>query len=231
MRARRTYSALRSGYHDPMPTPMSSNGPLSSDQQQQLLVANMVAKKIVNGPVQLSGINAAILAIGFGISVLWAMMSLMIDVMSTHGPGGTSHTSFAANMLVDVSNIAIAVALGYLTWNEKRGRRMLGQYDPRGAEILRLNQYYIMAFVVIYCVWAVLSVNPNEYAELGGALGADFSKDIVKAAYVTYGGVAVITAAVQYIMAGIYSRASLRLSAYVAETPEWLISIQRSFSH
>jgi hypothetical protein len=209
---------------------LNAVGPLSPQQQAQLTQANRAAAEIVGRPARFAAFNAAILAAGFFLSALWALICIAMDLLAPHGLGGGPRPSLGSVLMVDLSNIVIAGLLAAFAWNEKRGRALLLEFQPRGAALLRTNQYAIFGFVALYCLWAALSVDVSEYAQLNEALGGNISKDIANFTRVTYGAVALITGVVQYLLAVFYGRTFDRLSTYVAQTPPWIIIIQRSFS-
>lgn len=46
--------------------------------------------------------------------------------------------------------------LGWVTYNEFRGRKLLLAYEPRGARLLGWNQLLLLAALVGYCVWSII---------------------------------------------------------------------------
>jgi len=111
------------------------------------------------------------------------------------------------------------VLLG-LAWNERRGRALLLGTDPRAPRSLALNQLFLLAAVLVYCIhgayvdWngpspvdAMLQADP----ELAAALGGDASENLGElsewartAALFVYGGVAAGSVLFQSLLALYY---------------------------
>jgi len=126
--------------------------------------------------------------------------------------------------------LALGVGMGVVAHNELRGRQFLRAFDPRGPRFLTRNQLGFMALVVAYCAWSLVRTytHPDpqwaQLQELAG-LEAGFIRDFVVAAY---GAAILLTVLFVGLNARYYARRISMLERYLAETPAWVVEMQRS---
>lgn len=128
--------------------------------------------------------------------------------------------------------LALGVGMGIVARNEFRGRVLLRAFDPGGPRLLVRNQIGFMGLVVAYCAWSLLRtyVHPDpQWAQLEDLAGlqAGFIRGMVAAGY---GGAILLTVLFVGLNARYYARRTAMLSTYLAETPPWVLELQRSAS-
>jgi hypothetical protein len=116
--------------------------------------------------------------------------------------------------------------------NEFRGRLLLRRLDPQGPALLTRNQLGFMALVVAYCAWSLFRAvtNPDPQwvvlQELAG-LEEGYIQDLVTTGYLT--GI-LLTVLFVGLNARYYHRRAAMLARYLADTPDWVVALQRSAS-
>jgi len=195
-------------------------GPLTPQHLHQLAAADLRAKKLrsAGGVAMFNGIAIAIFS---GFSLLWGLGELALD-------------RFDISKL-DWLTFVMGIGLGLIAWNEFRGRRRLRQLDPRAPRVLGFNQLALLGLIVAYAAWMLGSVllGPNPYAEiirrepmtadmLGGI--GDLYKNMSIA---VYGALILATLLFQGINALYYFTRAKLLRGYLAETPAWVVELQR----
>jgi len=147
--------------------------------------------------------------------------------------------------LFDLSLSPMAIALGVLAWNEARGRRLLLDGNTQGPRRLMFNQVALFVCVLAHCIYSAVVawtgpslldsmslVDPSLPEMLGDAAsGAGTSLDELSqwgrtAAVVVYGGVVIVSAAVQGLTAFYYSSLGPAVAA-LAATPAWAKELSR----
>jgi len=189
--------------------------PLSAEQLQQLTDANYRARKITKAG-KLALFN--IWTVG-----IFAVLSLLFAV--------------AAPLFGQFDSVALVMGVGFsaVTWNESRGRTLLCRFDPRGPRVLGWNQIGLLALLVGYCVWNVYTAytgaNPyeqqiSEHPELARTLGpvAELHRLLT---LVIYGAIAAGSAVFQGLNALYYFTRARHVRAYLAQTPPWVVQLQR----
>ena len=134
--------------------------------------------------------------------------------------------------LFSFAGLVIGAGLLAFAWNEFRGRALLRGLDAEGPRALARNQLGLIGGVALYCVWSSYNVWGNrsgELAQLEAALGIA-GDDVARLTVLVYGIVFVLTAIVLGFTARYYLIRARRLEEYRAETPDWVIDIQRSMS-
>ena len=140
--------------------------------------------------------------------------------------------------LGSLAGVLLTLGLAIVSYNEFRGRRRLLQFDPSAASMLGWNQLFLLVMVVGYCAWMLFAglVGDNSIAaqleaqpELRQALG---SLDDVEGLYqmlviALYGSVTVACVLFQGLNALYYFTRRKYVEAYVQDTPEWLLEVQR----
>ena len=191
------------------PEVATPTGPLSADHLRQLSAAGERLKKLskVSKVAPFNGWNTGFF---FSFFIPFAFFSLTSALMG--------------------------IALGVVTWNEFRGRKRFQQFDIGSLRLLGWNQVGFMSALIVYSLWMIVSVlvGPSPYEEqfrqnpeLRGMVGN------VEALYLVitlavYAQLIVFTAGFQGLNAWYYFSRKKHLQAYVDETPEWVLDIQRS---
>lgn len=128
--------------------------------------------------------------------------------------------------------LALGAGMAFVARNELRGRSLLRALDPRGPRLLVRNQLGFMGLVVAYCAWSLLRAytHPDpqwvQLQDLAG-LEADFIQDLVAACY---GAAILLTVLFVGLNARYYARRVAMLDAYLADTPAWVVELQRTAS-
>lgn len=186
-------------------------GPLSEFQQQEVAAAHNRAKKIRKAAA-VAGFN------GWATGIL-AVCSL----------------PFAFSSL---SSFLVAVGLSVVAYNEFRGRQRLLQFDKSAPALLGWNQIGLLALIVIYCVWmlaaglasdgpftAELQANPELGEALGSVEGLDEAYQLILVA--VYVGIIALSIVFQGLNAFYYFSRSKHLTAYLQDTADWVLNLQR----
>ncbi|MBS0210031.1 MAG: hypothetical protein JSS27_13865 [Planctomycetes bacterium] len=193
-------------------TPTPNPSPLSAEQHQQLLEANRQARKIY-AAAKVASFNGWSIGIIAGLSVPFALGSW---------PAMT-----------------LLLGLAVVVYNEFRGRKQLRLFDAATARMLGWNQVGLMFLLFGYCGWSWYLAHytkadlPAELQQLRSAPEFASTFGSVEGLYrlittLLYGGVAAATLVFQGLNALYYfTRASI-IRAYVAQTPAWVLELQRT---
>jgi hypothetical protein len=160
--------------------------------------------------------NASTLAVFSGCSLLMSLLGLMFGEF-------------------DIIGLGMGGGLALLAWNEFRGRAMLRRFELQSCHALGWNQVILMTMVIVYSAWMIGTAlwGPGVYDEaiaaestLAGPLGSinDLYKMI---AIAIYGGLIVGTLLFQGLNALYYFTRRKHLEAYLSETPQWVLELQR----
>ncbi|MFQ5705563.1 MAG: hypothetical protein ACE5HT_16280 [Gemmatimonadales bacterium] len=184
-------------------TEATTAGPLSPEQRDELAVANERAAKLL-GAVKVATFNG------------WAIGSFAAVTL--------------AFGLFSLTALVMGVGMGLVAWNEFRGRRLLRHFDPDGPQLLGRNQLGFMTLLVAYCAWSVYRTLTGPVPALEGLedMVGSVGDLVTKLMVAVYGGVAAISVLVQGLNARYYFARARPLREYLAETPEWIVELQRS---
>ncbi len=138
--------------------------------------------------------------------------------------------------LLSVSGWIVGTPMLIIALIELRAAARLRQLDPRAPRILGLNQLALAALLIAYALWglhgALSAPNPyasylKDYPDLKGTLGplGDFTRHLLVG---MYGGLIAIAIFVQGSTAFYYFTRLSALKAYLAETPSWIIQLQKA---
>jgi hypothetical protein len=192
-----------------------SAAPLTGEHLEQLARAKLLAGK-VRKACGVATVNGCILVVFSGISGLLALMGVMFGEF-------------------DVIGLGLGAGLALLAWNEFRGRAMLRRFELRGCRVLGWNQLVLMAMVIVYAAWMLGSSlwGPGPYDEaiarermLAGPLGS-INNLYKMISVVIYGGLIAGTLIFQGLNSLYYFTRGKHVEAYVSETPEWVVDLQR----
>jgi hypothetical protein len=192
-----------------------AQAPLTAEHYQQLQQADLRARKI-RSAARMALFNGITLGIFAGAALLFAAASPLFGQF-------------------DVTALVMGIALGLVTWNELRGRRLLRRFDPRAPAVLGWNQLALMALLIAYCAWMIAKslLGRNPYAEaiaaepLLGSMLEPVGRLYKLLTLALYGGIIVGTVIFQGLNAAYYFTRRKHLDAYLAETPPWVIELQR----
>lgn len=140
--------------------------------------------------------------------------------------------------LFSLSGFLLMVVLSFVTYNEFKGRRRLLQFDRNSPAFLGWNQVGFLALIILYSLWMLsvglttespilreLKANP----ELQGLLGSSVELDQIYRLLVVavYGTVLVLSIIFQGLNALYYFSRRKHVDAYLKETPDWVLDLQR----
>jgi len=193
--------------------------PLSPEHHQALALANQRLKKVLRA--------AGVASFNGWVTSIFAVCSGLI-------------------MLFDVSVVTVLITIGLtiVAFNEFLGRRRLLRLNPTAPKMLGWNQVFFMSMICLYCCWSLYGVfaGPNKFdvsqtdpelqsllKEFYGPDQLDLLKDMYVYVFsVVYILVILLTIVFQGGNALYYFRRGKDLAAYLAETPEWIVKVQRS---
>jgi len=189
--------------------------PLSPEQRRAITLAQQRARKIR---------SAAWMAMFNGVW-LWVFSGLSLLIVAIEGMCGE----------FDVVGAIMGVGLGAIAWNEFRGRKLLLQYQARATVILGWNQLALLALIVGYASWMIVSSMyagnpfedtiqsiPQSRKMLGG-----LSRLYETLTLLLYGGLIAGSVICQGANSLYYFTRVKFLRAYLAETPDWVVELQR----
>ncbi len=136
---------------------------------------------------------------------------------------------------LDLTAAVMGVGLGLVGFNEFKGRRLIRNFDPRGPRVLGWNQVCLMVLLIAYSAWMIaktyLSPNPYATAIAEESMLTDTLQPLsdlyLLLTLCLYGGVIVGTIIFQGLNAVYYFTRTRYLRAYLGETPDWVIDVQR----
>lgn len=182
---------------------MPNPSPLSPDQERELAEARTRAAKILSA-ARVATFNGWTLGIIAAFSLLFAFGSVVALVMG--------------------------LGLGWIAWNEFRGRARLRAFDPAGAVSLGRNQLFLLGLIAAYALFSIYHTLTSPIPDLAeleqvvGPVGGTIRSVMVG----VYGAVLVLTALVQGLNARYYLARRQMIERYLAETPEWVVALQRT---
>lgn len=189
--------------------------PLTAEHLNQLAHARLRAKKLRKaGGVAMA--NGCIVAVFSGGSFLFVLVSAMFGEL-------------------DLTGLVMGVGLALVAWNEFRGRGMLRRFELRGCRVLGWNQLGLMAMVIGYAAWMLGKSlwGPSPYEEavageamLAGPLGS-INKLYKMISLAIYGGLIAGTLVFQGLSSLYYFTRRKHVEAYLRETPQWVVQLQR----
>jgi len=125
----------------------------------------------------------------------------------------------------------VGVGLAVVARNEFLGRKRIVDFQPSGFDLLWKNQVALMAIIIAYCLWAMghsqLATDPSMQ-ELNELMGEGFDEMVQSLVTVAYVAVIAATVIFQGWNARYYWVRMARLESYLAETPQWVVDVQRS---
>ena len=191
-------------------TPVS-DGPLTQEHHHELALANGRAKRIRKAAC-VAAFNGWVTGIIAAVSAPFAPFS--------------------------IAGFLVTVGLTFIAYNEFQGRKRLLQFDPSSSTLLGWNQVALLTLIIVYCLWmlftgltgagpfaAEIKANPEIAAALGSLDEFDYIYKILVVA--VYGTVIVLSVIFQGLNALYYFTRRKHVEAYVQETPDWVLDVQR----
>jgi hypothetical protein len=131
--------------------------------------------------------------------------------------------------------VVMGIGLGAISWNEFRGRKLLQQFNPRAPAVLGWNQLALLVLIVAYAAWmlcvGLLGANPYEEVMRREPMTKQVLGDIgglyKMLSVALYGALIVGTLIFQGLNAFYYFTRERILRGYLAETPPWVVELQR----
>lgn len=189
-----------------------TESPLEPQHHVELATANDRAKKIRKA--------ASVAAFNGWVTAVFAVCS----------------APFAPFSLV---SFLVTVGLSVIAYNEFQGRKRLQMFDPGAAKLLGWNQLGFLGLITGYCVWmlftgltsespiaAEVAANPDLERALGSLDQFDFLYKAIVVA--VYGTVIFLSVIFQGINAVYYFTRRKHVEAYLSETPDWVVDVQRT---
>jgi hypothetical protein len=140
--------------------------------------------------------------------------------------------------LFSFSGFLVTVVLSLVAYNELKGRRRLLQFDRDSPAFLGWNQVGFLALITLYCTWMIgvgltsedpfseeLKAKPELQAVFDSPLELDQTYRLL--VVVVYGTVIVLSVVFQGLNALYYFSRRKHVEAYLQDTPEWVLDLQR----
>jgi hypothetical protein len=200
----------------PPPAPASA-GPLTAEHMQQLAAADFRARKLRKA-ASVAMFNGYTIGVFGGLSLLIAVCEL--------AAGSFDWLAFV-----------MGAGLSIIAWNEFRGRKLLQQFQARAAVLLSWNQVGLMVLIVAYAAWmlyqtATGNTELDQAIRQQGLAGSDiagsFSAAVKSMTELFYKLLIALTIIFQGYNAFYYFTRAKLLRSYVAETPAWVVELQRT---
>ena len=137
-----------------------------------------------------------------------------------------------------VAGVVMAAGLGVIAFFELRGAAALRRLEPAAARSMGINQLALGALLIGYALWRIYRelTGPGQYAEyaaadpqLGQMLAPIENLTRVVALAANAGLIAVSVLAQGGLAAYYFSRVK-HIHAYLAQTPAWVVAVQKSGS-
>jgi hypothetical protein len=193
-----------------VPPPIPVFLPTPAEVQQQLTAARQAAKKIRRA--------AAVATTDAWTIAIFAALSLVCGLSG------------------DISGVLLGLAMGVVAYVEFTSASRLRRLDPSAIRRLGYNQFALAGVLIVYALWSLyaaasgggllaglnvsevgLGVNSQQVADLGPLLNDAM-----------YGTLIVVAIFGQGSTAWYYFSRGKHLRRYVAETPPWIIEMQRA---
>lgn len=147
---------------------------------------------------------------------------------------------FAATSLLlgifSLTGLLMGVGLAVVSYNEFAGAKMLRRLDQCAARRLGFNQLGLCGLLVVYSLWSIYSTLAGP-SQLDAALAAAGQAEALLGSIerlqtvvtlAVYGGVIVGSIVFQGGMSWYYFTRARHIRAYVAETPGWIVDLERA---
>ena len=181
---------------------MPDFNPLSPEQQRQLSAAGERAAKILSA-AKVATFNGWTIGFFAVVSMLFAISSMTALVMG--------------------------LGLGWVAWNEFKGRDRIRAFDRTAPTFLGKNQLGFMSLIVAYALWSIYRTltepmpHLDEIEEALGPIG-DLVTSVTISVYLI---VILLTVLFQGLNARYYFAREKMMDEYLSRTPDWVMEIQR----
>jgi hypothetical protein len=189
----------------------AADGPLTPEHRHELAIATRRAKRIRRA-AGVATFNGWVIGFFAAVSAPFALFSM--------------------------AGFLVTVGLALIAYHEFQGRKRLLQFDPSSSTLLGWNQVALLTLIIGYCLWmlftgltgagplaARMEANPEFAAALGSPETLDYLYKVLVVA--VYGTVIVLSAIFQGLNALYYFTRRQHVEAYVQETPDWVLDVQR----
>lgn len=138
--------------------------------------------------------------------------------------------------LLNVTALLMGGAMCVIAFIEFRGVKKLSALDPAAPRLLGFNQLAFAGLLIAYALWSIYATvtGPDPYAayvgqapELDDMLGPirELTTQVTLAAYI---GLIIVATVVQGGTAWYHFSRARHLRAYVQQTPQWIMQLQRA---
>lgn len=136
--------------------------------------------------------------------------------------------SLAAGLFGDVTSLVVGAALGILAFNELRGGKMIGRFDPHGARVLGWNQLVLGLVILAYSLWKL--THPESVGEASGNAEVDEMVQNISSmvTYGLYGTLAVVGFLGCGLTAMYYFTRARIVREMVSGTPAWVLETMKA---
>ena len=198
-------------YRNSAPAKNTPSPMLTPEQMREIQLARDRAKKVLRA--------ATVAKIDGGITAFFAVGAL-------------------ASFFMGVEGFILGLALAFVAFSSFKGAKRLAQFDPAAPQSLALNQVLLAASIILYAAYSLhkgLSGQSDLAKQLGslGESSVDSTIGNIEGLYrliywVLYGGLILGTIVAQGLAALYYATRAKYLRAYLDETPQWVIDLQRA---
>ncbi|CAN5416169.1 hypothetical protein BH10PLA1_BH10PLA1_12950 [soil metagenome] len=189
-----------------IPPPLPTSSPFSPQQMQELMVAR-VAMKSIRRAVFMAQTDGWSLAVFAALTLVCGFSSL--------------------------TAILVGLGLGVVAFVEIRAIPRLKQLDPKSPQTLGYNQLALAGILICYAAWNLLFPSNlsqdliNSAPELKSA-GFDVGALEDQMNHLIYFALIIVALGAQGSLALFYFRRTKIVQSYIANTPPWIVEMQRA---
>ena len=138
--------------------------------------------------------------------------------------------------IFSLTGLILGAALGFIAFNSFRGLRGLKRFDLAAPKLLALNQLLLIAMLTLYALYSICSAR-NGDPELARAVAGNSAIEgsvgnlnqlLWYITLAVYGTLIFATLIAQGGAALYYASRRKHLEAYLAQTPPWIIALQKA---
>jgi hypothetical protein len=134
------------------------------------------------------------------------------------------------------SGFILGCALAVVSFNSFRGAKRLEQLDRTAPAFLAINQFFLAGSIIIYALYSLregLAGQSDLVKQLGGGGPGDGGAAQIEQLYqlivwVLYGGLMIGTIVAQGLAALYYASRAKYVRAYLDQTPQWVVDLQKA---
>jgi len=198
-------------YHTPATGKATPSPMLTPEQMQEIQRAKERAKKVLRA--------ATVAKVDGGITAFFAVGAL-------------------ASFFMGIEGFLLGLALSLVAYKSFLGAKRLAQFDRTAPQYLALNQILLAASIILYAAYSLhqgLSGKNDLASQLGtlndpsaNNIAGDIQNIYQLIYWVLYGGLIVGTIVAQGLAALYYGSRAKFVRAYLDETPQWVVDLQRA---